>query len=71
VVAEPGLPAVELARLAGARLRFDEDTERFAVEADGPLLAPGVLGAGELLGPMSAGEAAESGRRAGEAAAAA
>jgi sarcosine oxidase subunit alpha len=63
-----GLPAADLARLAGARLRPDA-FGHFELSADGPTLAPGVLGAGELLGPRSARDAADEGRRAGEAAA--
>jgi len=63
-----GLPAADLARLAGARLRPDAFAH-FELSADGLTLAPGVLGAGELLGPRSAREAADEGRRAGEAAA--
>jgi sarcosine oxidase subunit alpha len=69
-VVGPGLPAAELARLAGATLEVDGRTGGFRLDT-GPAgeAAPGVWAAGEAAGPCGAGEAAEAGRRAGEAAA--
>ena len=64
----PGLPAAELARLAGARLAFDPASGGFRLAGPGPLVAPGVHAAGELVAPGDAAAAVASGRRAGEAA---
>ena len=63
-------PASELAREAGAELELVPDTGAFRVRP-GPegAVAPGVFAAGESTGSCSAAEAAEQGRRAGEAAA--
>ena len=63
-------PASELAREAGAELELVPDTGAFRVRpsADGAV-APGVYAAGESTGACSAAEAAEQGRKAGEAAA--
>jgi thioredoxin reductase len=60
----PGSPAFELARQGGARVVFDGT--RFVVEADpaGRTAHPHVFVAGEQLGPCSAAESAERGRRA-------
>jgi sarcosine oxidase subunit alpha len=66
-VSGPGVPAADLARAAGAPLVPDA-RGGYRVASDGPRVAPGVLAAGELLGPATAAEAADSGRRAGEAA---
>jgi sarcosine oxidase subunit alpha len=70
-VATPRMPAAELARELGAPLELDPATGAFRVRpaADGGF-APGAWAAGEVCGPCDAGEAARSGRRAGEAAAA-
>jgi sarcosine oxidase, subunit alpha len=69
-VATPSAPAAELAREAGAALELDADSGAFRVRpgVDGAV-APGIFAAGEVTGPCSAAEAAEGGRRAGEAAA--
>ncbi|HEY7725596.1 MAG TPA: 2Fe-2S iron-sulfur cluster-binding protein [Anaeromyxobacteraceae bacterium] len=68
-VAGRGLPAAELARQAGGSLEVDA-TGGFRLRT-GPAgeAAPGVWAAGEAAGPCTAREAAEAGRRAGEAAA--
>jgi sarcosine oxidase subunit alpha len=68
--ATPRMPAAELAREAGAHLALDPATGGFRVEpgADGAVAA-GVYAAGEVCGPCSAADAADAGRRAGEAAA--
>jgi sarcosine oxidase subunit alpha len=63
------VPAAELARQAGARLEIAADGEaRLLCDETGALGVPGVRAAGEVTRPMSASEAVESGRRAGEAA---
>jgi len=68
-VATPRMPAAELAREAGAALELDPATGAFRVRpGEAGAVAPGVFAAGELTGPCSAAEAAEAGRRAGEAA---
>jgi sarcosine oxidase subunit alpha len=68
--AAPGAPAAELARAWGAPLALDPGSGHFRVAAGASgALAPGLFAAGELTGPAGAGEAAEAGRRAGEAAA--
>jgi sarcosine oxidase subunit alpha len=69
-VATPRMPAAELAREVGAALELDAATGAFRVrpEADGRI-ADGCWAAGEVTGPMDAAEAAQAGRRAGEAAA--
>jgi len=53
---------------AGSKLRFVDERVGFAVEADavGRTSVAGIFVAGEMAGPMSAKEAAESGRRVGE-----
>jgi sarcosine oxidase subunit alpha len=63
-----GTPAADLARAAGASLQLDARTGVIRLASAGPHVAPGVLAAGEVLGPMRAAAAADSGRRAGEAA---
>jgi sarcosine oxidase subunit alpha len=69
-VATPRAPAAELAREAGAALELDPLSGAAWVKTDAAgLVAPGVFAAGEVTGPCSAAEAAEAGRRAGEAAA--
>jgi sarcosine oxidase subunit alpha len=69
IVSAPPAPSYELARQAGARVRFQLDRGGFIVEADddGRSSAPDVFVAGEMLGPMSAAQAANSGQRAAEA----
>lgn len=66
--AAPG-PSFELARQGGAHVSFRPEWGLFAVDADadGKTARPEVRVAGELLGPMSAALAAESGRRAASA----
>jgi sarcosine oxidase subunit alpha len=68
ICAHPG-PSFELASQAGATVSFRAEHGLFAVDADadGRTAVPGVVVAGELLGPMTAGAAAESGRRAARA----
>lgn len=63
-VCAAGSPAFELARQGGARVVFDGT--RFIVEADadGRTAHPDVVVAGEQLGPCSAAESVERGRRA-------
>jgi sarcosine oxidase subunit alpha len=63
-ICSSGSPAFELARQGGARVVFDG--RRFVVEADGDgrTAHPGVFVAGEQLGPCSAEQSAERGRRA-------
>jgi sarcosine oxidase subunit alpha len=63
-----GSPAADLLRAAGVRCALDPLTGALRVLAAGPEVAPGVYAAGEVLAPMSAGDAAAAGRRAGEAA---
>lgn len=60
-------PSFELARAAGAGVRWDATTQLFVVEADedGRTVAPGLWVTGELLGPMSAETAAVHGWRVG------
>ena len=62
-------PAFELARQAGAMVEWSPAHGVFTVQADadGRTRAKNVFVAGELLGPMSAAAAAESGRRAAKA----
>jgi len=69
--AGPRAPASSLARLSGAAVQLDPASGGFraCVEKGGETGVPGVLAAGEVTGPMSAGEALERGRRAGETAA--
>jgi len=70
VFAGPRAPAAELARQAGAPLAFDPEGQAFRVLAS-PHGATGQAGlwvAGEITSPMTAEEAAEAGRLAGEAA---
>jgi sarcosine oxidase subunit alpha len=69
-VVQPPAPATDLARLLGAAVAFDAATAAFAVTADrhGRTAVPGLLAAGEVTGAMDAVQAAEAGRRAGEAA---
>lgn len=71
LVVAPPAPAFELAVQAGAEVFFDEALGAFAVRAapDGALGKPGMYAAGECLGAVGPGEAAEAGRRAGAAAA--
>jgi sarcosine oxidase, subunit alpha len=68
-VATPRMPAADLAREAGASLELDPATGIHRVRA-GPAgeVVPGVRVAGEIAGPASAAQAADAGRRAGEAA---
>ncbi|GEJ58985.1 2Fe-2S iron-sulfur cluster-binding protein [Anaeromyxobacter diazotrophicus] len=68
-VATPRMPAAELAREVGAALELDPATGAFRVRPgpDGGV-ADGCWAAGEVTGPLDAAEAAEAGRRAGEAA---
>ena len=69
-VVSPPAPATDLARHLGAPVRFDEGSAAFAldVDADGFTGVPGLWAAGEVTGAMGAQRAADSGRRAGEAA---
>jgi sarcosine oxidase subunit alpha len=69
-VVSPPAPATDLARLLGAAVRFDPGCGAFALEVDavGRTAVPGLLAAGEVTGAMGAAQAAEAGRRAGEAA---
>ncbi len=66
IVSAAPAASYELAHQAGARVHFRSDRGGFIVEADvdGRSSASDVFVAGEMLGPMSAAEAAESGRRA-------
>lgn len=68
-VCAPASPSFELAAQAGAHVSFRAELGLFTVDADadGRTSVPEVWVAGELLGPMSAAEAAESGRRAARA----
>ncbi len=65
----PAAPSFELARQCGARVDWRPEPQVFCVVADGEgrTQANGVYAAGELLGPMSAAEAHESGKRAAKA----
>jgi hypothetical protein len=65
-VALPGLPAADLARAAGARAVWDVRAGGYRLAVDGQRVAPQIVAAGELLAPMSAAAAADSGRRAAE-----
>lgn len=69
-VVQPPAPATELARLLGAPVAFDPMAAAFAVTVDahGRTAVPGLFAAGEVTGAMDPGQAAEAGRRAGEAA---
>ncbi|MGC3997221.1 MAG: 2Fe-2S iron-sulfur cluster-binding protein [Anaeromyxobacter sp.] len=69
-VATPPAPATDLGRALGAALTFDGGAQAFALQADaaGRTTAEAVLAAGEVTGAMDARQAADSGRRAGEAA---
>ena len=69
-VATPPAPATELARELGAEVVLVPDAGVFAlrVSADGETGVAGLFGAGEVTGAMDGARAAESGRRAGEAA---
>jgi sarcosine oxidase subunit alpha len=68
--AGPRAPASELARAAGARAELEPASSGFRVVAGprGETGVPGLWAAGEVTGAMDAAEAAEAGRRAGEAA---
>jgi sarcosine oxidase subunit alpha len=68
--AGPRAPASDLARQAGAAVDLDGASggARVRAGADGSTGVPGLRAAGELVGETSAAEAAEAGRRAGEAA---
>ncbi|HSD19889.1 MAG TPA: 2Fe-2S iron-sulfur cluster-binding protein [Anaeromyxobacter sp.] len=68
-VATPRMPAAELAREVGAALELDPATGAFRVRPEpGGGIADGYWAVGEVTGPLDAAEAAEAGRRAGEAA---
>jgi NADPH-dependent 2,4-dienoyl-CoA reductase/sulfur reductase-like enzyme len=69
-VASPPAPSTELARELGAPIALDGASGAFAVRAaaDGGTAVRGLFAAGEVTGAMDASRAAESGRRAGEAA---
>lgn len=70
-LARPPAPSLDLARALGAALTgADVAGVGFAVRArrSGATGVPGLFVAGEITGPMNATRAAESGRRAGEAA---
>lgn len=68
-VATARAPAAELPRLLGARMTFDAGSGNFQVSAgERGRVAATVYAAGEVLGAMDAAAAAESGRRAAEAA---
>jgi sarcosine oxidase subunit alpha len=69
-VVAPPAPATELARLLGAPVAFEAGAAAFAVSVDalGRTAVPGLFAAGEVTGAMDAARAAETGRRAGEAA---
>jgi sarcosine oxidase subunit alpha len=68
-VATPRAPAAELARLLGATLTLDPAGGGLRLAADERgRVAPGVFLAGEVLGAVDGAAAAESGRRAAEAA---
>jgi sarcosine oxidase subunit alpha len=69
-VASPPAPSTELARALGAEVTFDAALGAFAVRAaaDGATGIAGLFVAGEATGAADVARAAESGRRAGEAA---
>lgn len=69
VLALPPSPSYELASQMGAQVDFDPAQETYRVRAAeaGSTGVSGLWVAGELLGPVSAREAAESGRRAARA----
>lgn len=69
-VVQPPAPATELARLLGAPVAFDAMAAAFAVTVDdqGRTAVPDLFAAGEVTGAMDPSQAAEAGRRAGEAA---
>lgn len=69
-VASPPAPTTELGRALGAEVAFDPALGAFALRADaaGATGVAGLLAAGEVTGLASAAQAAEAGRRAGEAA---
>lgn len=69
-VATPPGPATELGRALGAEVVLDPALGAFGlrVDAAGSTGVPGLFAAGEVTGVMSAAQAAEAGRRAGEAA---
>lgn len=64
----PLSPSCELARAGGAKVSWDARNQVFVVEADraGRTANPQIWVAGDLLGPMSAAAAAETGRIASE-----
>lgn len=68
-VCAPASPSFELAAQAGVHVSFRAELGLFTVDADaeGRTSVPEVRVAGELLGPMSAAAAAESGQRAARA----
>ena len=68
IVSAPPAATYELVAEAGSKLRFVDERVGFAVDADavGRTSVAGIFIAGEMAGPMSAKEAAESGRRVGE-----
>jgi sarcosine oxidase subunit alpha len=70
-VAGPPAPATALGRALGAEVTFDAAAGAVALRAGrgGATGVPGLLAAGESTGTMDAARAAETGRRAGEAAA--
>jgi sarcosine oxidase subunit alpha len=70
IAAEPA-PVFDLARQAGAFVRWDEGlgTFRVAVSATGETSIHGVFACGEVTGPCSAADAAMQGERAGQQAA--
>ncbi|WP_242344516.1 2Fe-2S iron-sulfur cluster-binding protein [Anaeromyxobacter terrae] len=69
-IATPPAPATELARELGAEILLDATAGVFAlrVAADGRTGVDGLFAAGEVTGVMDGARAADSGRRAGEAA---
>jgi sarcosine oxidase subunit alpha len=70
IVTSRPVPATELARLLGASLALDAASGAWAVLADGhgATGVPGLWAAGECVAALSASDAAEAGRRAGESA---
>ena len=65
-VCAPLAPSFELARQGGAHVSWLQKEQLFAVDtdADGRTASPTLFVAGELMGPMGAAAAAETGRRA-------